>query len=66
MVTVMADKQVNCAYIIIQVTFEKGHFAACPIQVYDNTYYSDNSNGYGYPRILTNQFGFLAVWYLKS
>ena len=34
MITVMANEQINSAHIIIQISLEKGHFAACPIQVY--------------------------------
>ena len=37
MITVMANEQVDSAHIIIQISFEKGNFAACPIQVYDDT-----------------------------
>ena len=37
MITVMADEQVNSAHIITQITFEKGHFTACPVQVYNHT-----------------------------
>ena len=32
MIAVMANEQINSAHIIIQISFEKGHFAACPIQ----------------------------------
>ena len=36
MITVMANEQIYSAHIVIQVSFEKGHFAACLVQVYNN------------------------------
>ena len=37
MTTVMTDEQINSAHIILYVSFEKGHIAACLVQIYNNT-----------------------------
>ena len=36
MITIMANEQIYSAHIVIQVSIDKGHFAACLVQVNNN------------------------------
>ena len=54
MVTIMAKKKINCANIIIQITFKEGQSVTCLIQVYNNTNYGHRCYCYGHPWVLAD------------